>query len=224
MEDISIEKLGIPKLTGADNYWPWSVQVRKTLIGLDLWDVVELGVYTTSNEGKSKPEDAASAEAQAPAGKEDESKPEGMASMHKDRRTVQKCARASSIIMKLSVQNVRQHILLQDTAKEQWDTYKRMYGSAGLQQLGVKQEAFTSYRPENGVKVSEVVTRLDTLQYEIMAIDPDERPLDRLKILVLFQAIRALDARYEPLILQLKISGRSIDYMIIIEHLLDAER
>jgi hypothetical protein len=104
------EKLGIPKLTGPDNYWPWSVQVRKTLIGLDLWDVVELGVYTP-NEGNSKPEDAASAEAQAPAGKEGESKPEGTASMHKDRRTVQKCARASSIIMKLSAQNVRQHIL-----------------------------------------------------------------------------------------------------------------
>jgi hypothetical protein len=49
-----------------------------------------------------------------------------------------------------------------------------MYGSAGLQQLGVKQEAFTSYRPKKGVKVSEVATRLDTLQYEIIAIDPDK--------------------------------------------------
>jgi hypothetical protein len=33
MEDIyDIEKLGIPKMIGAANYWPWSVQVRKTLI------------------------------------------------------------------------------------------------------------------------------------------------------------------------------------------------
>ena len=216
MEDISIEKLGIPKLTGRANYWPWSVQVRKTLIGQDLWDVVELGVYTP-NEGKSKPEDAASAEAQAPEGKE-------VAPVHIERRTVQKCARASSIIMKLCTQTVVKDILLKETAKEQWDTFKKMYGSTSLQELGVKQEAFTSYRPEKGAKVSEVATRLDTLQYEIMAIDPNETPSERLKISVLFQAIRALDARYEPLILQLKISGQVADYATLIEHFLDAER
>jgi hypothetical protein len=88
--------------------------------------MVELGVYTPNegkskpenaaseeaNEGNSKPEDAASAGAQAPMGNE-------VAPVHIERRTVQRCARASSIIMKLSEQNVRQHILLKDTAKEQ---------------------------------------------------------------------------------------------------------
>ena len=72
MEDISdIDRLGIPKLTGAANYWPWSVQVKTVLIGRDLWDVVEKGVYTPldtalteAKEGESKPKDAASTEAQ----------------------------------------------------------------------------------------------------------------------------------------------------------------
>jgi len=56
IEDITDnEKLGIAKLTGP-NYWPWSVQVQTILVGRDLWDVVERGVYTP-RKGDLKPKD-----------------------------------------------------------------------------------------------------------------------------------------------------------------------
>jgi hypothetical protein len=62
IEDITNnEKLGIAKLTGL-NYWPWSIQVQTTLVGRDLWDVVESRVYTP-RKGELKPKDVASEEA-----------------------------------------------------------------------------------------------------------------------------------------------------------------
>ena len=103
--------------------------------------------------------------------------------------------------MEASIPTVRSNILLKETAKEQWDTYKQLYGSTNLDQLAVKQEAFVTYRPQNGAKVSDVVTRFDTLQYEIMSIDPKETPTEKSKILQLILAVTDLDARYEPLIL-----------------------
>ena len=139
MDTYDSERIRIEKLTGAANYWPWSVQVKKTLIGKDLWDVVEQGVYTPSEGSKE------------------------VAPVRAELRTVQRCARASVIIMEASIPTVRSNILLKETAKEQWDTYKQMYGSTNLDQLAVKQEAFVTYRPQNGAKVSDIVTRFDTL-------------------------------------------------------------
>jgi hypothetical protein len=48
--------------------------------------------------------------------------------------------------------------------------------------------------------------------------------LDTLKISILFQAIRALDSRFGPLILQLEISGTATDYSVIVAHLTEFER
>jgi hypothetical protein len=42
-DDFSVEKPRIGKLTGP-NYRPWSVQVRRLLIGQGLWNVVSLGI------------------------------------------------------------------------------------------------------------------------------------------------------------------------------------
>src|ERR1700727_844044 len=69
MEDITDnEKLGIAKLTGP-NYWPWSVQVQTILVGRDLWDVVESGVYTP-RKGDLKPKDTATSGTQDAASEE----------------------------------------------------------------------------------------------------------------------------------------------------------
>jgi LysM repeat protein len=205
MDTYDTERIRIEKLTGAANYWPWSVQVKKTLIGKDLWEVVENGVYTP-NEGSK------------------EVAPKEMAPVHAELRTVQRCARASVIIMEASIPTVRSNILLKETAKEQWDTYKQMYGSTNLDQLAVKQEAFVTYKPQKGAKVSDIVTRFDTLQYEIMSIDPKETLTEKSKILQLILAVTDLDARYEPLILQLKIAKKESDYALVVDHLLEFER
>ena len=49
-----------------------------------------------------------------------------------------KDAKASTIIMGAYAQQVLQHILLLETAKEQWDTIKKLFLPTGAQQLSTK--------------------------------------------------------------------------------------
>jgi hypothetical protein len=69
-----------------------------------------------------------------------------------------------------------------------------------------------------------VATELSTLQYEIGTIDPTEKPSETLKISILFGAIRALDKRFAPLILQLEISSTTTNYSIIVARFSKHER
>ena len=196
-DDFSVEKPRIARLSGP-NYRPWSIQVQRLLLSKGLWEVVKLGI--------DKPKEGSMEE---PSGD----------------RTEFKDAKASTIIMGLCTQNTLQHILLLETAKEQWETLKGLYSPLGLQQLSAKIRAFTTYKPpESGASIAEISTQLSTLQYEIGTIDPNERPSNTLKISILFQAIRALDARYSPLILQLEISDTAKDYDTIVAHLTEFER
>jgi hypothetical protein len=97
--------------------------------------VVELGVYTP-NKGKSKPEDAVYIETQDVASieaQEGELKPKDAASAEAQKdnieptnRTVQKCAKARSIILRLCISTIQMDILLETTAQDIWDTLKRL--------------------------------------------------------------------------------------------------
>ena len=134
-------------------------------------------------------------------------------------------ARASTIIMSLCSQDTLQHILLLATAKEQWDALKSLYQPLGLQQLGAKIQAFTAYvPPKERASVTTVATELSTLQAEIGDIDPNERPSENAKIAVFLRAIRALDTRFDPLILQLEISGLTTSYSLVIDKFMEFER
>ncbi|PMD53421.1 uncharacterized protein K444DRAFT_541610 [Hyaloscypha bicolor E] len=209
-DDFSVEKPRIARLTGP-NYRPWSVQVRRLLIGQSLWNVVSLGVETVEpgSTGGSGSGDGSDPKASGPSSD----------------RTEVKDAKASTIIMSLCAQGALQHILLLGTAREQWDALKALYAPLGMQQLSTKIQAFTSYKPpERGATVAVVATELSTLQYEIGTIDPTEKPSDALKISILFGAIRALDERFAPLILQLEISGSTTDYSAIIARFSEHER
>jgi hypothetical protein len=207
-DDFSVEKPRIARLTGP-NYRPWSVQLQRLLIGQGLWNVASLGVETpiaTVADPK-----ASEANPKAPEPSAD--------------RTGVKDAKASTIIMGLCAQSALQHILLLSTAKEQWDALKALYAPLGRQQLSAKVQAFTTYKPpESGATVAVVATDLSTLQYEIGTIDPTEKPSDTLKISLFLQAVRALDSRFDPLILQLEISGIATDYSTIVERLSEHER
>jgi hypothetical protein len=207
-DDFSVEKPRIARLTGP-NYRPWSVQLQRLLIGQGLWNVASLGVETpiaTVADPK-----ASEANPKAPEPSVD--------------RTGVKDAKASTIIMGLCAQSALQHILLLSTAKEQWDALKALYAPLGRQQLSAKVQAFTTYKPpESGATVAVVATDLSTLQYEIGTIDPTEKPSDTLKISLFLQAVRALDSRFDPLILQLEISGTATDYSTIVERLSEHER
>ena len=73
-----------------------------------------------------KPKDTASEEAQ-----EGELKPKDVASEEAQKddqknRTVQKCARARSIILRLCIPTIQIDILLETTAQDMWNTLKRL--------------------------------------------------------------------------------------------------
>jgi hypothetical protein len=72
--------------------------------------------------------------------------------------------------------------------------------------------------------VTTVATELSTLQAEIGDIDPTERPSENAKIAVFFRAIRALDPRFDPLILQLEISDSVINYTVAVTKFTKFER
>ena len=90
--------------------------------------------------------------------------------------------------------------------------------------MSAKIQAFTSYKAPDGAKIAEVVTQLDTLQFEIGSIEPAERPSKTLKISILLQALRALDERYDLLVLQLEITNSVKDYDKLVMHLTKFER
>jgi hypothetical protein len=127
--------------------------------------------------------------------------------------------------MGLCSQGALQHILLLETTKEQWDALKALYSPLGLQQLDAKTQAFISYTPTTEhMGIAEIANNLTTLQTEIGLISTPERPTDSLKISVFFRVIRAVDNRFEPLILQLEVSKSTTDFNAIVAHLTEAER
>ena len=208
-EDFSIEKPRISKLTGP-NYRPWSVQVQRLLVAQGLWKVVSQGL-----QGVQDPEPPT--EASGPVTGKEPIDPN---------RTEVKDAKASTIIMGLCGASTLQHILLLGTAKEQWEALKALYSPLGLQQLGAKLRAFTAYEPLKNANatVTTVATEIDTLQAEIGDIDPKERPSENAKTAVFLRAVRALDPRFDPLILQLEISDTVTKYAVAVTKLAEFER
>ena len=70
-----------------------------------------------------------------------------------------------------------------------------------------------------------VATELETFQAQIGDIDPIERPFQNAKSAVLLRAIRALDTRFDPLILQLEIRDSvTNNYATIVTKLTEFER
>jgi hypothetical protein len=202
--DFGIERPRIPKLTGP-NYRPWSLQVKRLLQSMELWVVVTTGPLSTTMTTSTSPESP---------------KPEGDDASRSDLKD----AKAATVIMGVCSQPVLQHILLLESAKEQWDTLKKLYLPTGTQQLSTKLQAFAGYRPTDGTTVSEIATALTTLQYEIGSIDPKEKPTDGMKIGLLFQALRALNTQYGPLLLQLELSGANKEWETVLSHVTEFER
>jgi len=93
-DDFSVEKPRIARLIGP-NYRPWSVQVRRLLIGQSLWNVVSLGVQQSAIElGSTGAQEAKSS------GEGSDSKATEPSKDH----TEVKDAKASTIIMSLCAQ------------------------------------------------------------------------------------------------------------------------
>ena len=173
------------------------------LLALGLWDVVSQGVQTSTKSESSK-EDSTG---------------------HTEPADLRADAKARTHIMSLCSQDTLQHILLLQTAKEQWEALKALYQPLGRQQLGAKIQAFTAYMPPTEkASVTIVATELSTLQAEIGEIDARERPLENAKIAVFLRAIRLLDPRFDPLILQLEISNALDSYPLIVTKFQEFER
>jgi hypothetical protein len=79
--------------------------------------------------------------------------------------------------------------------------------------------------PEGSTKgVAEVANQLSTLQYEIGSIKPEEKPSDIVKTATLYKAIREIDQRFEPIILQLDIRETPLDFAGVVAKLAEWER
>lgn len=233
--DFSTEKPRIAKLTGP-NYRPWALQVKRWLQSLELWEVVEKGPMdpeATGTSGIDTVEDPVASGSTDPTGESTGSKKKssgkgkeatGAKGPVATGRSLLKDAKAATLIMGVCSSTALQHILLLETAKEQWDTLKRLYAPAGALQLSTKVQAFTGYKATEGATVAEIATGLTTLQSEIGDIDPKERPTDSLKIGLLFQAVRALNPLYGPLILQLELSGANKQWETVVAHITEFER
>jgi hypothetical protein len=216
--DFGMEKTRVPKLTGP-NYRPWSLQVRRLLQSMELWTIVELGVP----EALAKPT-TGSGSAEASGGRSTRGGSTEIVPEADSGPTLVKDAKAATIIMAACSQPVLQHILLLETAKQQWDMLKELFLPVGAQQLSSKLQAFAGYRATEGATVAEIATALTTLQYEIGSIDPKEKPTESMKIGLLFQALRSLNPLYGPLILQLELSGTSKEWEKVIAHVSEFER
>lgn len=132
--------------------------------------------------------------------------------------------KASTLIMDLCILEVLQHILLLETAKEQWKALRSLYRPLRLQQLSAKVQAFIGYRLQEYTTIAEISTQLNTLQYKIKAIDNKERSSNTLKKFILLQTVRALNDRYSSLILQLKINDQKLKYSTIVVHFAELKR
>ena len=120
--DFGMERPRVPKLTGP-NYRPWSLQVKRLLQSLELWEIVVLGV-PTAPEGTATPASSSTGKSTETTG---EQGPKDKSTGDELGRIEIKDARASTIIMGACAQPVLQHILLLKTAKEQWDTLKKLF-------------------------------------------------------------------------------------------------
>jgi len=129
--DFSIERPRIPKLTGP-NYRPWSLQVKRLLQSLELWTVVVLGPQEdpvpTAGPGIGREElGISSKEVAVGTGSTDSTGgPKGQGD-----RSALKDAKAATLIMGVCSQHVIQHILLLETAKEQWETLQKLLHHRG---------------------------------------------------------------------------------------------
>jgi hypothetical protein len=209
--DFGIERPRIVKLTGV-NYRPWSLQVKRLLQSMELWTVVELGALVATATPATRSKDTVATGSQESGGPD------------KGNRTGLQDAKAATIIMAACSQPVLQHILLLETAKQQWDTLKELFLPVGAQQLSTKLQAFAGYRAPEGTTVAEIAIALTTLQYEIGSIDPKEKPSNSMKIGLLFQALRGLHPLYGPLILQLELSGANKEWEAVVAHVTEFER
>ncbi|KAM3084680.1 hypothetical protein ACMFMG_012229 [Clarireedia jacksonii] len=205
MEDeYWLDKARIAKLNKT-NYRAWSIQVETLLMGLGLWDVVEVGLKKTAAEvaiGLSEKPISTDPEWEA------------------------KDAKARSIIMVLCSQEALDHILLCESASAQWEALDAQYRPQGMLQLRIKIRAFTDYKvPKGSAKgIVEVANQLSNLQWEIGSIEPKEKPSDLYKLATLYRVVEELDHRFEPLILQLEMMETPLDFENTVAKLTEWER
>ena len=111
----AIQGFARPRIEGLNgpNYRLWSIQVKDLLMGLKLWEVVELGVQKSASEAGD--ESASKAEGE-PAPKEPEP----------NYRDVYAASRANTIIMDYCSASYKQFIMDIGTSQERWKTLKEL--------------------------------------------------------------------------------------------------
>jgi hypothetical protein len=130
--DFSTEKPRIAKLTGP-NYRLWALQVKRWLQSLELWEVVVQGPIDPEATGmpgigtEELPVALGSTESSEGASTGPLKKAKKSTKTELQARSPLKNTKAATLIMGVCSGAVLQYILLLETAKEQWETLKRLY-------------------------------------------------------------------------------------------------
>ena len=191
MEEFSIEKPRMPKLTGP-NYRIWSIQAKLMLQAQDLWGIVE------SAPEAPKTDEAATTVSAAAGGEDTE----------KALKAKAKEAKASFLILSLCGTEPQYSISELETAHEKWEKLKEIYAPVGAQQLGEKLRAFNSYAARsNDVGIAHIIADLDRLQAEIGGISPAQKPSNEAKAAALINVVSMKGQRYDSIISQIEIGG-----------------
>lgn len=157
-----VHRIQIQKL-GSTNYKAWAATVQVVLLSRKIWTIV-------SGDRKRPEKDAT-----------EEDKAEALNWMTDD-------ALARSIIMTSVDAQQMTHIVNLQTAKDQWDTLKRVHEARGTHRLAALLRQF--YRWELGDRKIDVgVAELNGLQADISAIDSKESPTEFAKTITLLSGL-----------------------------------
>ena len=69
-----------------------------------------------------------------------------------------------------------------------------------MTELGIKSDAFYSFKLEKDIAIRDISNRLNTLQFEIRVLYLIEKLSKRQKIAALFKAVTSLNTRYSTLV------------------------
>lgn len=114
------------------------------------------------------------------------------------------------------------YILFLKTLREQWTKLRRVNVLSGEARLADLIKQFFKYRPKANEGVDEIASNLSTIQVEIESIDKHERPTEKMKIMVLLEALtddykltteiirKSKETDFEKIVLSLRETERQI--------------
>jgi len=202
----------IPRLTGTLNYRVWAEEVKSFLESRGLLDLV-LG-------NEPRPSNPTTPNTRRTATTASDTSIE--LSVYEVWR--RKNARARTCIMGYCSPTMKNKIIDQPDANEQWEALRKDCRPSNDISLATYTSQFYSYEPKQGATVDSISNDLRDLQSYIFTTDPDEAPTEKSKISTLLRTVRKLGAEYSTRIEILEDKISTLDYDSVVVSLKETEQ